>query len=158
MRDPWTKKVCATFPNLEGPKLAHCLLVQAIHFFLDISWVEARHATARRYVKKNSTGHAMDYGELDSHWICRQQRQRVLDCEGHVMKKKVNIQRRARMEFYKVGLTASWVLQLGLSWNRRLKKKVWTDREKRKTLPVNFWLEMVGAEMKMRTQMEIVRT
>ena len=73
--DRWTKSVREAWPSLEGPELQQTLYSIAILLRVDISHIESRHASVRRFLTAGSVQtHAMAMPFLSALWTFQQHR------------------------------------------------------------------------------------
>lgn len=73
--DPWTKKLRELWPNMEGPGFKQVLYSVASVLRVDISHIEARHASVRRFLVSGSVQtHSVAMPLLSAHWLFQQYR------------------------------------------------------------------------------------
>ena len=78
--DEWSKKVKSLHPSLSGPGLQHLLYTHAQCLSTNISTVEARHATLRRFLQSRNQTWSMRMPTCSAEWICLCLRKRLNSC------------------------------------------------------------------------------
>ena len=75
MLDPWSLRLRQRFPSLEGPELMQVLHTVACRTPVDVSHIEALHASIRRMLfLKSSQTHPLSLADLSAQWTFQQYR------------------------------------------------------------------------------------
>lgn len=95
--DPWTRRLRQKWPSLEGSAFLQVLYTTASMMRVDVSHIEARHASIRRFLTSGSVQtHTVSLPLLSAQWLFQQYRTTRQRCRPSQQGKKVaNMTRRS---------------------------------------------------------------